>query len=65
MTDFSHPKDEELANRLTELGKTPDCVCEVQVDVFPLGKWEIRLHYTITCPVHFPKTSTTIGGKLR
>ena len=64
MSNHQHPKDETIARKLIELGKTPDCTCDVEYeDLRP--RWDVKLDYDLSCPVHFPNTSTIIGWKRR
>lgn len=65
MSNFQHPKDETIARKLIELGKTPDCTCEVEISEIPKIRFDVELDYNMSCPVHFPNTSTIIGRKRR
>ena len=57
MNRYQHPQDEIIARKLIELGKTRDCICEVEIEEIPGMRVDVSLDCDIRCSVHFPLTS--------
>lgn len=60
LTNFQQSKDEFIARRLMELGKVPDCTCEIEFEA-RADRLNVSLDYEIDCPVHYPHTSKFLG----
>lgn len=61
MSAHQHYRDEEIVKRLIELGKTPECICDIITSEVPNLRFDVDLEYDMGCPVHFPLTSEIIG----